>query len=85
MRRARIDEQNRYLIRQQQHFRIAADVVTDAWMAFPEVSAVAVIGSVAKRLWKEIPRFAASFRLRDLIAEPIRLRAAFGTPLQTLP
>src|SRR6058998_1922536 len=26
-------------------------------MAFPEVYAVAVIGSVAKALWKEIPRF----------------------------
>jgi len=64
MRRAQIDEQNRYLIRQQQHFRIAADVVTDAWVAFPEVSAVAVIGSVAKRLWKEIPRFAAFRRER---------------------
>jgi len=64
MRRAQIDEQNRYLIRQQHHFRIAADVVTDAWMAFPEVSAVAVIGSVAKRLWKEIPRFAAFRRER---------------------
>jgi len=32
-------------------------VVTDAFMAFPEVQAVAVIGSVAKRLWKEVPRF----------------------------
>jgi hypothetical protein len=64
MRRAQIDEQNRYLIRQQHDFRIAADVVTDAWMAFPEVSAVAVIGSVAKRLWKEIPRFAAFRRQR---------------------
>ena len=26
-------------------------------MAFPEVQAIAVIGSVAKPLWKEIPRF----------------------------
>ena len=26
-------------------------------MAFPEVHAVAVIGSVAKALWKEVPRF----------------------------
>ena len=59
MRRAEIDEQNRYLIRQQYQFRMAADVVADAWMAFPEVCAVAVIGSVAKRLLKEIPRFAA--------------------------
>ena len=64
MRRAQIDEQNRYLIRQQHQFRMAADIVTNAWMAFPEVSAVAVIGSVAKRLWKEVPRFAAFRRER---------------------
>lgn len=44
---------------------MAADVVTDAWMAFPEVQAVAVIGSVAKALWKEVPRF-AEFRRRGI-------------------
>lgn len=64
MRRAQIDDQNRYLIRQQRQFRMAADVVTNAWMAFPEVSAIAVIGSVAKPLWKEVPRFAAFRRQR---------------------
>lgn len=57
MRRAEIDEQNRYLLEQQRQFRKAADVVTDAWATFTEVQAVAVIGSVAKPLWKEIPRF----------------------------
>jgi hypothetical protein len=57
MRRAKIEEQNEYLLIQQRRFRVAADVVTDAWMAFPEIHAVAVIGSVAKALWKEIPRF----------------------------
>jgi len=36
---------------------MAADVVTDAWMTFAEVQAVAVIGSVAKLLWKDVPRF----------------------------
>ena len=36
---------------------MAADVVTDAWMRFEEVRAVAVIGSVAGLLWKEVPRF----------------------------
>ena len=55
MRRAQIDEQNRYLIRQQHQFRMAADIVTNAWMAFPEVSAVAVIGSVAKRFCLRCP------------------------------
>lgn len=57
MRRAEIEQQNRYLLAQQRQFRMAADIVTDAWMAFAEVEAVAVIGSVAKALWKEVPRF----------------------------
>jgi hypothetical protein len=57
MRRAEIDEQNRYLLNHQRQFRMAADVVTDAWMRFAEVQAVAVIGSAAKMLWKEVPRF----------------------------
>jgi hypothetical protein len=52
-----IEEQNRYLLRQQHDFRRAADIVTDALMAFEEVEAIAVIGSVAKPLWKEVPRF----------------------------
>jgi hypothetical protein len=47
VRRAEIEQQNRYLLDRQRQFRIAADVVTEAWMAFPEVAAVAVIGSVA--------------------------------------
>ncbi|MDE2380521.1 hypothetical protein [Bradyrhizobium sp.] len=57
MRRAKIEEQNRFMVVRQREFRIAADVVTDAWIAFPEVQAVAVIGSVAKALRKEVPRF----------------------------
>jgi hypothetical protein len=57
VRRAAIEEQNQLMLRRQQEFRRAADVVTDAWTAFAEVQAVAVVGSVAKALWKEIPRF----------------------------
>lgn len=57
MRRREIDEQNRYLLERQRQFRLAADVVAQAWMNFPEVWAIAVIGSVAKPLWKEVPRF----------------------------
>jgi len=57
MRRALIEEQNRYLLERQRQFRRAADVVTDAWTPFPEICAIAVIGSVAKPLWKEVPRF----------------------------
>jgi hypothetical protein len=57
VRRAEIEAQNRYLLKQQHPFRLAADVVADAFVDFPEVEAVAVIGSVAKALWKEVPRF----------------------------
>jgi hypothetical protein len=57
LKRAEIEEQNRYLLRLQYDFRRAADIVTDALMTFEEVEAIAVIGSVAKSLWKEVPRF----------------------------
>lgn len=57
MRRAAIEEQNRVLLERQRQFRLAADIVTEAWMTFPEVWAIAVIGSVAKPLWKDVPRF----------------------------
>src|SRR5271167_1450485 len=57
MRRAAIEEANRYQLQRQRHFRVAADVVCGAWVAFAEVHAVAVIGSVAEMLWKEVPRF----------------------------
>ncbi len=57
MRRAAIEAQNVYLLRRQRDFRAAADLVCDAWAKFEEVRAVAVIGSVAKSLWKEVPRF----------------------------
>lgn len=57
MRRAKIEEQNRYLLERQRQFRLAADVVAEVWMTFPEVWAISVIGSVAKPLWKEVPRF----------------------------
>jgi len=57
MKRAEIEEENRLMLSRQRQFRVAADVVTDAWMRFTEVAAVAVIGSVARPLWKEVPRF----------------------------
>jgi hypothetical protein len=57
MRRSEIAEQNRCMLDRQRQFRMAADVVCDAWMAFGEVQALAVIGSVAGALWKEVPRF----------------------------
>lgn len=57
MKRSEIEEENRYLLKLQYDFRRAADIVTDALMTFDDVEAVAVIGSVAKPLWKEVPRF----------------------------
>jgi len=57
VKRTRIEEQNCRLLRLQHDFRQAADIVTDALISFEEVEAIAVIGSVAKSLWKEIPRF----------------------------
>ena len=57
MKRAQIEDENRSMLRLQQDFRRAADIVTDALMTFEEVAAIAVIGSVAKSLWKEVPRF----------------------------
>jgi hypothetical protein len=57
VKRAQVDQQNQSLLQLQQDFRRAADMVTDALMTFEEVEAIAVIGSVAKSLWKEVPRF----------------------------
>ncbi|RVA49308.1 hypothetical protein EN933_18310 [Mesorhizobium sp. M7A.F.Ca.US.001.01.1.1] len=64
MRRAAIEEQDRYMLERQRQFRAAADVVADAWTRFREVAAVAVIGSIAKPLWKEVPRFSEFRRAR---------------------
>lgn len=57
MRRSAIEEQDNLMLRRQHEFRMAANVVTDAFMGFEEVEAVGVIGSVAKPLWKDVPRF----------------------------
>ena len=65
MRRREIEEQNRYLLARQRQFRMAADVLAEGFAAFPEVAAVAVIGSVARPLWKEVPRFRA-YRRRGI-------------------
>lgn len=54
----RLKQDNAHLLRTQRHFRRAADVITNAWSSFSQVFAIAVIGSVAKPLWKEVPRFA---------------------------
>jgi hypothetical protein len=60
-----VRQDNAHLLRTQRHFRRAADVITDAWSSFPQVVAIAVIGSVAKPLWREVPRF-APYRRRGI-------------------
>mgnify|MGYP005870273893 CR=1 FL=1 len=60
-----MNQDNAFLLCTQQQFRRAADVVAEAWSAFPQVLSIAVIGSVAKPLWKEVPRF-APYRRRGI-------------------
>jgi hypothetical protein len=55
--RTEIERENARLLARQSEFRAAADMVVAAWRAFPEVQAIALIGSVAKPLRKEVPRF----------------------------
>jgi hypothetical protein len=52
-----IAETNRHLVERQALFRRAADLTTTALAGFDEVLAVALFGSVANPLWKEVPRF----------------------------
>lgn len=59
-----IASQNRFLLREQRKFRIAADAVVDAFSHFEEVQAVSLFGSVAVPLWKEVPRFSEYRRYR---------------------
>jgi hypothetical protein len=62
--RRQIDDEDRAMLARQERFRVAADVVTVALARFPEVEAIALIGSVARPLWKEVPRFAEFRRQR---------------------
>lgn len=59
-----IAEQNAFLLRQYRVFRQTADVLAAAWQRHPEVAAVALIGSVARAPWKEVPRFRTYRRRR---------------------
>ncbi len=40
-------------------------MIPEGWSQFPEIVSIAITGSVAKPLWKEVPRFAA-FRARGI-------------------
>jgi hypothetical protein len=52
-----IDEDNHFLARRHREFRQAADALAGAWSAIEAVQRIALIGSVARPLWKELPRF----------------------------
>lgn len=62
--RKQIAEENRRMLERQARFRVAADVVTAALARFSEVEAVTLIGSVARPLWPEVPRFSPFRRER---------------------
>ena len=61
---AGIAAQNRFLLRHYREFREAADAVAAAWSGRPEVVRVALIGSVARMPYKEVPRFKVYRRAR---------------------
>jgi hypothetical protein len=56
--RKQIAEEDHRMLDRQAHFRLAADAVTAVLAGIPEVETVALIGSVARPLWREVPRFA---------------------------
>ena len=68
------------MLERQARFRLAADVVTEAFTHFPEVEAVALIGSVARPLWREVPRFSP---FRQQRAEICASLAEAGCALQS--
>jgi hypothetical protein len=55
--RQEIAAQDLQMLERQAQFRLAADAVTAALAEVPEVEAVALIGSAARPLWREVPRF----------------------------
>lgn len=63
-----IADDEAHLLARQQRFRLAADLVTAALAHCEAVEAVALIGSVAHPLWREVPRFALYRRFRLPIA-----------------
>jgi hypothetical protein len=58
-----IAEEDRRQLKQQHDFRVAADAVAAALVSFPEVERIALFGSVARPLLREVPRFQPYRRL----------------------
>lgn len=52
-----IEKQNEYLLRRQSEFREAANYITNELNQFSEITRIFLIGSVAKPLKEEVPRF----------------------------
>jgi len=52
-----IEKENQYMLKSQEDFRKAAEYVSSAFAEIAEVEKIALIGSVASPLWKEVPRF----------------------------
>jgi len=52
-----IEGVNHDLPRRQKVFRLAAGFIADEYRQFDWVTKIAIFGSVAKPLWKEVPRF----------------------------
>lgn len=55
--RKKILEDNEFLKERQYQLRRTADILTAVWAEFSCVEAIGLTGSVAKPLWKEVPRF----------------------------
>jgi hypothetical protein len=66
--KAKIAEQEQYLLERQRVFRVVADRLTLALAQCPGVEAVALIGSVARPLPRDVPRFSPYRQLRLKIA-----------------
>ncbi|MGH6894406.1 MAG: hypothetical protein ACREEP_19330 [Dongiaceae bacterium] len=62
--RREIADDDQRLLRRQAEFRLAADAVASAFATFPEVASVALFGSVAMPLTREVPRFRQYRRAR---------------------
>lgn len=58
-----VAEQDRLLLLRHESFRAAADAVTSSFTPFAEVQRVALFGSVARPLTREVPRFQPYRRL----------------------
>jgi len=65
---AEIAEQEAFLVDRQREIRVAADRVAAALFQHPEVTAISLIGSAARPLRREVPRFSPYRQLRMRVA-----------------